>query len=194
MTLRSALAELRSARLIVARQGSGHVVTAYQEVAGPALLPELVRLLEPEKQVELCADMLLIRRHVAAAALDRLRQLDGFDTAGIEAAVERFAELAASDGATDRELALADVEVVGAVLEATRSVAFRLVVNPLGQALEALPALRAALYSEPELSAEVHQQLLRWLARPTRAGMDRLIETLAARDDKTIDALRETLP
>ena len=192
MTLRAALAELRAANLIVARQGSGHVVTAFEKVAGPALLPEMVRLLEPEQQIELCADMLRIRRHVAAAAFERLAQVDHVDPAPIRAAISRFYELAEAQ-ATTSELALADVEIVGAVLEATGSIVFRLVVNPIAQALEALPALRDALYFRPELTGAVHSELVNWLDQRTEAGIARLFEALTARDQFTVAALREQL-
>jgi DNA-binding FadR family transcriptional regulator len=191
-TLRAALAQLRTDRLLVARQGSGHVVTAYEQVAGPALLPQLVKLMAPDQQLELCADLLLIRRHVAAAALTRLLEIDSFDPEPAARAILDFM-LLVREGAGTAALAVADVAIVGAVLEATGSPAFRLVVNPIAQALEALPALRDAIYGEPELTAVVHDRLLAWLDAPSREGIAELLETLRERDVQTVERLAEGL-
>lgn len=192
MTLRTALAELQATNLIVARQGSGHVVTAYQEVAGPALLPELIRLASAENQVELCSDLLLLRRQLAVAALTKLLYLDDRDVSAVERAVERFGELAGR-GATTSELAAADVAVVVAILEATRSPAFRLIINPVARALEALPALRDVLYASPDHNAVHYTKLVSWLRKPTKRGIDQLLELLTWRDNATIEELRRRL-
>ena len=192
MTLRAALAELQATGLIVARQGSGNVVTAFEESGGPALLPDLIRLESAGKQVELCADLLLLRRQLAVAALTKLLELERRDVSRIEEAVERFGELA-EGGASAAELAAADLGVVAAILEATRSPAFRLIINPVARALESLPVLRDVLYASPEHNAAHYGELIAWLREPTREGIDRLVALLAWRDDATVAELRRRL-
>lgn len=192
MTLRAALAELQATNLIVARQGSGNVVTAYREIGSPALLADLVRLESPSRKVELCADLLLLRRQLAVAALTKLLNLGDRDVSAIERAVERFGEVA-ERCAPIAEIAAADLAVVMAMLDATRSPAFRLIINPVARALEALPELREVLYAKPDQNAAHYAKLVAWLRQPTERGIGQLLELLTGRDEATIDQLRERI-
>src|SRR5579859_575708 len=70
VTLRSALDRLAEANLLSVRQGSGYVVRDFRRVAGPDLLPSLLEL--SRGRDALAADLLLVRRHLALAVLERL--------------------------------------------------------------------------------------------------------------------------
>ena len=73
VTIREALNRLEAARLLRSRQGSGWTVQDYRALGGPELIACLADLsVEEERGQELAEDLLLIRRHMASAVLERL--------------------------------------------------------------------------------------------------------------------------
>lgn len=190
LTLRAALRELRAAGLVRVKHGSGYTVEPFAETSGPALLPALVKLSanDAEARRQLCADLLLLRRHLAAAALTKLASRTGRATDEIAQAVERFSQLA-DGGASPDQLAAADVEIVAAILNATDSLAFRLILNPLSRALDEVPELRSVMYRNPADNARGYVGLLTWLRSPDVRTIGLLIELLESRDRETLALL-----
>ncbi|HEU5055973.1 MAG TPA: GntR family transcriptional regulator, partial [Kofleriaceae bacterium] len=73
LTLRAALASLAAAGLLAVRHGSGYRVRDYRENGGPDLLPGLLDLVGDLAGLRrAAADLLRLRRHLAAAVLEAL--------------------------------------------------------------------------------------------------------------------------
>jgi DNA-binding FadR family transcriptional regulator len=180
VTLRNALARLAEARLLTVRHGSGYVVRDYRRAAGPELLPAL---LSAGRARDAAADLLLVRRHLAAAVLERL--VGGVSAAAlhkIAIAVDRM------EGAAD--LAAADVEIVSALLAATGSPVLQLCLNPILAVLAGMPALREAMYAEPEKNLLGWRMLLEWLKTGDAASIRLVLAELERRDLATLSRMR----
>lgn len=187
LTLRSALAQLTGTGLLTARQGSGTYVTDYQRRCGPDLLPGIAELARERGAIgETVADLLLVRRQLARAVLERVPVgMGAAELAGVEAAVAAFVE-AARAGAAPEVVAAADLEVLAAVVEATGSVVLRLCLNPVAQVLSSLPELREALYARPQENAAGWTALLAWLRSGRRDGFELIIAEMERRDRVTV--------
>ena len=189
VTLRSALARLAEAHLLSVRQGSGYVVRDFRRAAGPDLLPALVDLARGRDAAAIAADLLLVRRHLAAAVLERLAGGVG------EAALRRIStavdalEARADEGAPTAAIAEADVEVVAALLAATRSPVVQLCLNPILAILQSLPALRDAMYAAPAGNVVGWRMLLEWARTGDRAAIPLVLAELERRDEATLARL-----
>jgi GntR family transcriptional repressor for pyruvate dehydrogenase complex len=190
LTLRAALATLAAAGLVEARHGSGYVVQDYRD-GGPGLLPGLVALAEAHGGLlPMAADLLLVRRHLAAALLETFVEQPptALQVAAVAARVDAL-EVAATTGASLEALAVADLAVIAALLDAARGSALRLCFNPVVAVVTREPRLRAALYAEPATNVVAYRALLAWLARPRRAELATIVELLRARDAATLARL-----
>ncbi len=188
LTLRAALATLDAAGLISVRHGSGYVVRDFVRDGGPDLLPGLAELAGERGDLPPVAeDLLRVRRHLAHAALERLVEQPPTAAAvnAVTAAIEAMAA-AVEANAGDHELARADMGVLAAVLDATRSPVLRLCVNPVIAVVSRNAALRSALYREPATNVAGWRILAAWLGRPRAADLPRMLDLLAARDAATI--------
>ena len=190
-TLRAALGRLASARLLAVRQGSGHIVQDYREVAGLELLPELAELAEERGEGigPMVAELLEVRRRIAAMALERLAERaerGALDPGPIREAVLRFTALVKRDATVD-ELAEADLDVTAAVLQGTESTVLGLILNPVSFVVRELEPLRLAIYRDPEIIALGHQMLLAWLVTTERAGIPLMMRELERRDAATAE-------
>ncbi len=193
VSVRSALGRLAASRLVTVRQGSGYVVRDYREVAGPELLPGLASLARRGgSTAPLAADLLLVRRSLARAVLERLAASPPGPgaRAPVALSVDAFAA-AVARGAGPDELAARDLDVLRALLSATGSAVLALCLNPVAEALDGLPALRAAIYADPPSNVRGWQALLAWLAAPTSDTLDSIVALLAARDDATVRTLAD---
>ncbi len=187
VTVRSALTRLSYARLLQVRQGSGYLVRDYQRECGPSLLSGVAELARSRNRLrEIARDLLMVRRHLARAVLERARGAG--QLSNIEAAVKAF-ELAVAHGATPEQLADADVEVLRAILDATGSVVLGLCLNPVIDVLRALPELRHAVYADAADSVAGYRVLLDWLGRAAPEGLDAVIGELERRDRATLERL-----
>ena len=193
VTVRSALSRLASARLLSVRQGSGYVVRDFRREGGPDLLPGLAELAGKDDLVAIAADLLVVRRALARAVLERLAGAPPtrvhLDTIG--AAIAAFDDLTVRSAPAT--IAEADLGVLRALLDATGSAVFGLCLNPVVSVLGAMPALRDAIYRDPRESAQAYRVLLAWLAAPDARGVDAILAVLADIDDKTLRALRSRL-
>ena len=196
VTVRSALGRLAQARLLRVRQGSGYVVQDFRTGGGPDLLAGLAELAtSPDDLAEVVRDLLLVRRQLARAVLLRLE--DGITPEAreaIAAAVAEFARVASTPEVGSAAVAEADLAVMVAILEATRSRVLRVCLNPITAVLATSPRLRDAIYVEPDASARAYSLLLAWLDAPDVAPVDRLLDEVARRDAATVARLAGDAP
>ncbi len=191
LTLRAALARLQAQGLISARQGSGTLVEDFRTRGGPALLSGLARAAaETGDLAEVAADLLLLRRNLARAVLERLASgVAARHRKAFSDAVARFEALAVTDP-SPADVAPLDVEVVEALLAATERPVLRLCLNPVLAVLAELPALRDAMYGRPRDNAAGWRALSAWLEAPVASGVELVVAELARRDAATLQRLR----
>lgn len=194
VTIRSALAQVANAGLLRVRQGSGYVVLDYRRRGGPDLLPGLVALAEASGSfVELAADLLLVRRHLAGAVLERLATCDDpMARRRVAATIDEFAAVVARDPQDVDAIADADMDVLSALLDATGSPVLGLCFNPILAVVSELPRLRAAIYAAPEGNVAGWRLLSDWLADPGTPPPAHIATVLAARDELTFARLTES--
>jgi GntR family transcriptional repressor for pyruvate dehydrogenase complex len=185
-TLRAALGRLERAGLVRVRQGSGYVVQDFRATGGLDLLPALANEARRTGDLAvLAADLLLLRRKLAEAVLERLiaRRSAALERS-LEAAVEAYAtDLARLDDANER--AARDLELLGAIVELCESPVLRLCLNPVGVALRAIPELGRAIYSEPASSIAAYRALTAWLRSPA-PDVAAMIAILSAHDARSV--------
>ncbi len=192
VTVRAALARLSAAGLVSVRQGSGYRVLDFRRHGGPDLLASFLDLAGEQGALKgAVEDLLLVRRRLAAALLERLEgSCSSDDLAALEVAVQRF-ESAVDDGASSPILAELDVEIVATLLAASGSPVLSLCLNPIVGILQSLPALRDAIYSDPKANVLGWQGLLSWLRDPGLVPLDAVLEGLAERDAATLAQLTQ---
>lgn len=191
LTLRAALATLAATGLISVRQGSGYTVRDVRETGGSDLLPGLLELAAARgEREEVVADLLRLRRHLAAAVLDAIAERHPAAAArkAVHAAVDAFAAAVATRKL--EAIAAADLEVVRALLDVTGSMVLRVCLNPIVALVTNDARLRAAMYAEPTTNIAGWRTLLAWLDRPTAAAIPVLVNVLAERDRTTLRRLR----
>jgi GntR family transcriptional repressor for pyruvate dehydrogenase complex len=191
VTLRSALARLQVSGLVRVRQGSGYLVEDYRSSGGPELIGPLVAMAEgPGALAELAEELLLVRRQMARIVLERLSA--GVDDAAIsiiERRVDEFQKAVEEDASTG-ELALRDLAVFRALVNATGSTVFALFMNPVTRLLGEFEQLQEAIYSDGEQSLMAYRHLILWLRLDQRKPVDLIMQLMAARDAMTVDRIR----
>jgi GntR family transcriptional regulator, transcriptional repressor for pyruvate dehydrogenase complex len=191
LTLRAALAALATAGLLDIRHGSGTVVRDFRHTGGPDLVTGLIALAGDRRRLRaIAADLLRIRRHLAGAVLESLveRPPSAAAVRAVAAAVDGFAR-AARDPGDSQALARADLEVVQALVAATRSEVLALSLNPIAAILAGTPELLAALFATPAENLAGWKLLLSWLRRPRAGDIAQLVAVLAERDRATLARL-----
>lgn len=193
VTVRGALARLVSEGLLTVRQGSGYVVHDFRERGGPELLATLARQSDAGAHAELAADLLEVRRGIARVVLTRLAQKPPRKKAleAIAQAIDALERLAAPPAPLDA-LARADLDVLAAVVDATGSTAFRLLINPVGGVVLSMPRLQAAMFKAPVENVAGWRLLLAWLEAPSPEGVEQIVDVLAARDTQTVAQIKRT--
>jgi len=187
LTLRSALIRLAGEGLVEARHGSGYRVRDFRRSAGSALLPSVVEVArEHGQELDVVADLLRVRRHLAVALFERVQahppSSEGID--GVVEAVEAFGRTVAEERPV-HELAVADSDVLAAILAASGSVVLQLSLHPVREVLRVSPRLCRAMYRDPQSNLLGWQALLAWLRAPT-GSPEPLVDLLAARDAETL--------
>jgi DNA-binding FadR family transcriptional regulator len=190
VTVRGALARLEAEGLVSPRQGSGYTVHDYLRAGGPDLIGALVELARGQRgAAAIAADLLLVRRQIARAVLERLAGARRLDPAPVRAAIAAFARAVASGAKVDA-LAEADLAVAQALVAATGSPVLQLCMNPVAQLLRSLPSLARAMYAHPRRNVEAYEALSKWLERRDRELVESIVEVLARTDLATLRALR----
>ncbi len=191
VTVRGALARLVTEGLLSVRQGSGYVVQDYLSSAGPELLSAIASHADRKGAAELVQDLLAVRRSLAQVVLGRLvaRRAKKADLQAIHRAIDAMEQVST---ASVREVADADFAVLSAVVAATGSAAFRLVLNPISHVLLTLPGLQAAMYRAPQDNVAAWRALAAWLESPDSDGLTLIIAALQERDEATARHLKRS--
>lgn len=176
--------------MLQVRQGSGYVVRDFHTTGGPDLLPGLVQLArDDDNLVQLVAELLFVRRHLARAVLERVNERAANDhLAAISARIREFAE-AVEAGRPSDELAEIDLDVLRAILAATQSPVLQLMLNPVVAVLAELPELANAMYCEPQSNVVAYQLLLQALESRADGAPELLVSELQRRDQATLQRL-----
>lgn len=194
-TLRCALNRLEAEGLVQARHGSGYEVLDFLKTGTTALIAPLTeRPAAPAEQRRNARDLLLLRRHLAAALFEHLRQSVG--ALSLDAAHAAIDALAVVPHDADVEVfALADLEVVRALVDCAKSPVLSLCVNPVCTVLLSWPALMRAMYRERERNVERWRLVVTWLA-DAEPSLDQpsVMQMLAAFDAQTLDAFVPAAP
>ncbi len=193
LTLRAALATLTAQGVLAVRHGSGYVIQDVRRTGGPDLLPGLAALADASGELPaIAAELMRVRRHLARAILEHLAEQPprAADVRAFDRAVDVMAAAAAASPVDLGALAAADVAIVAALLDATRSPVLRLCLNPVIAVVDGSPPLRAAMYRAPATNVAGWRALGAWLAAPVAAAIDKVIAILAERDRATFDRLR----
>lgn len=210
LTLRAALATLSAAGLIAVRHGSGYTVRDLRDSGGTDLLPGLLdSTTSASERGDAAADLLRLRRHLAAAVLEAIseRAPAAARKRAVHAAIERFAEATAALEAARAtgqatptaaaalraaELAIvdADLGVVRALLDAAGSTILRVCLNPIIAVLRDSAPLREAIYARPDTNLVGWRALGAWLDHPDAEAIPVLLGVLAERDRATVGVVR----
>lgn len=189
VTVRAALARLEAEHLVTVRQGSGYTVRPWRRTGGPDLIASITALAAASgDRAAIAEDLLLVRRQLARAVLERLA--DGVSEralAAIAEAVDRLED--AAHGGDPVAIARADLEVAGALVDATGSAVLALCMNPVASLLGELPELRDAMFREPLANVAAWRALVAWLAAGSRDGIEPILAALRERDEATIRSL-----
>jgi len=193
VTLRSALAHLAAEHLVVPRQGSGYTVRDFRETGGPDLIGALTDLASGPRARAMIADLLLVRRHLALAVLERLLARSHVDTAPIADAIDHLEALVEGD-ADAPAIAAADLEVASAFVAATGSDVLRLCMNPVAAVLKRTPALMRAMFREPAGNVATWRAVLALLAVGDSSVLPVVAAEMQRHDDATLAALAQESP
>jgi DNA-binding FadR family transcriptional regulator len=197
VTVRSALTRLTAAGLVQARRGSGYTVRDFRTHGGPGLIPGIIETASTHDELTaVVRDLLLVRRHLAGAVLERLVS-EGTTDAGLDAfdrAVDAFETVLRADPTDASALGDADMKIVASLVAATGSSVLALCLNPISAVVRDLPDLRRALYAEPEsnlMGWRALGALLRSadLARDSATILVAVSQMLEARDRDTLARL-----
>lgn len=189
LTLRAALATLEAAGLVSVRHGSGYLVRDFVRDGGPDLLAGVTELAGERGDLPpVAADLLRVRRHLAHAALERLVEHPP-TAAAVRAVTSAIDAMAAVAPADLPAIARADLAVLSAVIDATRSAVLRLCLNPITAVVRSNATLCAAIYRDPPSNVAGWRLLAAWLAHPRAADLPRILDVLAARDAATVAVL-----
>lgn len=190
-TVRTALAHIEAEHLVSVRQGSGYVVRDYRRNAGPDLIGTLATLATSSTdRIEIMRDLLLVRRHLARATIERLGPIAAGDPHALDAAVAaiaRFEEVVEAKAPLEA-IAAADLEIVAQLVAASRSAVLQLCFNPVATLLLGLPALQAAMYRDPKSNVLAFRALVHVITQGGEEGVaiDEITALLARRDEATI--------
>ena len=194
VTVRSALARLAESGLLTVRQGSGYLVRDFRKHGGPDLLLPIAELAAEQGSLpEVIADLLMVRRQLAAGLLERLcSSMNDVHREHISQAIEAFAT-EVDLGSDSESLAAADLAILNALLLASSSAVLALSLNPIHAVLGSLDELRCALYEHPEENLAAWRTLMLWLAQPTRAAITGIIGELKLRDERAVAEIDSTI-
>ena len=174
-TLREAIRSLEAQGLVVARQGDGVRVTDFRQMGELSLLPDLIRVAGTSERNAMLADVLLMRRRMAAEiaglAADR----------ATPSHVATLKEFMAQQVQNDGDILLTmqtDLLIYQAMVVAAGSVVARLMFHSLGRLSQAFVERMPALLF-------VHPEYLKWMG----AAIDAIGDGDAARASDVVDRL-----
>lgn len=185
-TVQRALARLEAKGLVTARWGRGVVVNDPAGSGDLSLVPDRLAALDddPDRSAEVLADLLEVRRVLAARLVTRHRD-------AVVGALDRLPPVTIEGG--PNAVWRSDMALARAVVGVTGSSVMVALVNSVERALEELPLLVAAMYGDParnvgsvaEVLAAVHDGGSDLAARVERA--------MAEVDEHTVAEYRRLL-
>lgn len=191
-TVQRALARLEARGLVTARQGSGLWVNDPAQSGDLSLLPDrlVVSLDDPDRAASILADLLEVRRVLAARLIARHRAATAVVLGG---AADLLADLPEGTVWSPTELWEADLALAQRVVAATGNVVVAAVLAALARAVEELPVLVEAMYDQPARNLES----VRLVAEAVLAGgpevAGRVEAVMADVDVHTVDVFRRFL-
>lgn len=211
-TLRPAIARLVSRGLLTQRQGRGTVVQDVADRGGLDLLaPVIARAVDSGDAgavVVIARDLLRLRRHLAAALLERVVEAhdDGLQIpdAALDVVDARIADLAAAwqihgggaqagDASAVSAVVAADLAVLRAVVHAVGDLdgglVFALALNPVRAALFACPPLQRGIAFDLGESVLGWSVVVAFLKSPSSLLLDAIVAGLRERDARTLARL-----
>ena len=192
VTVRAALAQLETARLVSVRQGSGYVVRDFRRDGGPDLLPPLLELAQEQGTfVDAVRELFRMRRATARAVFEALVERETLDVAPIEKAICDL-EVAVQSGQIN-EIAEADLNVVASLLVATGSPVLGVFLNPIVSLLLRFPELKAIVYRDPSTNVMAYRAVLLALQSKMPGVVEMVTAQLAERDNASLVALADRI-
>ena len=182
VSVRAALARLSGQGLLSVRQGQGYTVQDFRLRGGPGLLPDLFAAVDDPRAM--VGDVLLIRRHLAAAALHLIASARP-DTTALRQAIDAFEQTITSD---PDSLPQADLAIVAALLAATGSLVLQVSINPIAALISEYAVFNNGRYRQPEINLAGWRALLAWAGDPDPALIPTILALLEERDRDTLEA------
>jgi len=185
-TVQRALARLEAKGLVTARWGSGVVVNDPAEAGDVSLLPDWLAALDddPERAAALLADLLEVRRVLAAHLIARHRD-------AVVAVLDELPPFAMDDD--PESLWRADMALARAVVRATGNAVAAALVTSVERALAELPILVQAMYGRPAHNVASAIEVF----EAVRDGGDdvaaRVEAAMGAVDERTVETYRRLL-
>jgi DNA-binding FadR family transcriptional regulator len=209
-TLRPAIARLVSRGLLSQRQGRGTIVLDIADSGGLDLLAPVIAQATADNNVSavrgIARELLRLRRHLAAALLERVVEaahegvhIGDAAIAAVDAAIAALADACQIHGLpepTDANLSAltqADVAVLRAVVVAVSALdgglVFALAHNPVRQGLAACPPLQRAIALDLSESVLGWSVVAAFLRAPSEVVADAIVAGLKERDARTLARL-----
>lgn len=196
LTLRAGLGKLASNGLLSVKHGSGYLVQDFHRTGGVELLPGLAALTtRREELATIAADLLRVRRHLAAAVLQQIAEKP---KRGVErrigVTIDAFEAVVRADAGDRQRVAAADLDIVAALIAETGSAVMALCLNPVVMVVAEIAPLRDAIYATPDHNVLGWRALQAWLAKPSVATVDRIVALLEENDRATVQRLGDARP
>lgn len=185
-TVQRALARLDAKGLVTTRWGSGVEVNDPAVAGDVSLIPDWLAALDddPERSAAMLADLLEVRRVLAARLVARHRD-------AVLGALEVLPALAAD--ADPAEVWRTDMALARAVVATTGNAVAAALVGSVERALAELPALVRAMYGEPWRNAASALAVFEAVRDGGDEVAQRVEAAMAAVDDHTVETYRRLL-
>jgi len=189
-TVRSALNRLGALGLLEPRQGAGYRILDFRRSAGPAMLGTWLRsVTQPDKLMSVYGDLFAVRRALAVLVFKRLLETKNNKLDQIQMAIEALEAAVKSDASATR-IAQLDLAVIGAIVDTTDSLVFRLFLNPISEVVNTFPKLRDAIYSAPNENVLAYKAVYQAIQNGDPGIIDMVETILEKRDHETLARLR----
>jgi DNA-binding FadR family transcriptional regulator len=190
VTVRTALTRLQSEGLLERVQGRGTVVRDFRQNGGPQLITAVLDHAQKSGSLDVqVAEFLALRRHLAAAVLERIPVPFGATRARPLRDAIGMLETTLEQGAERDVVVAADLKVAQALVAASGSAMLQLMFNPISEALRGHASLRDALYQRPAENLRAWRAMLTWCQGPSRST-DAILDGMRLRDETTLKRMR----
>jgi DNA-binding FadR family transcriptional regulator len=191
-TIQRAVSRLETRGLVTARQGSGLRVNDPTEVGDLSLMPFWIEasLDQPDEASALLADLLEVRRVIAARLMVRHRERILAQASTLKAAAQTLLEVAEGGLEALRD---ADLAFSRALLKATGNQVALSVLNTMARVLEEVPEVAQAMYAQPETNNASMLAVLQLLVENERGAAKAIEERIEDVDAHTLSRFEALL-